>query len=311
MGYIFKGVIYYLLFPGFATAAVLGLLSCWFDRKLTARFQWRVGPPWYQPFLDIIKLFGKETIIPSGANTSMFIAAPYIGLVSVIIVSMLLSIVNLSGQGFLGDIIVVVYLLTLLPVSAMMGGFSSRNPLASIGASREMKLVLAYELPFILAIASVIIKTQGAIDLDRIIDFQSENCYFIWTASGFIAFIVSLLCVQAKLGFTPFDMADAEQEIMAGAQIEYSGVLLAVIKLSRAILLFTLNIFLITLFMGGIDLYGVHIVWSILKYLSILFLMVVIKNTNPRVRIDHAVRFFWGPVTLLAVLSVILALIGK
>jgi NADH-quinone oxidoreductase subunit H len=295
----------YLIFPGFLFCAVVGLLATWVDRKVTARLQYRVGPPWFQPFADLAKLLGKETIVPAGAARTVFLGAPLVGLASAALVGTLLWIATLNpGRTFIGDLIVVIYLLTLPSLAIIIGGSASRNPLAAIGASREMKLILAYELPFILAAATVIYRTQ-AIQLGMIVGHQATSGPLLWSLSGGLAFLAALLVVQAKLGAVPFDLAEAEQELAAGAIIEYSGPALAVIRLTRAILYFVLPLFLTVLFLGGID--G----WFPLKYLAILTLIILIKNTNPRLRIDQALRFFWGPVTIIAAAGFVLALLGK
>ncbi|MDD4179360.1 MAG: NADH-quinone oxidoreductase subunit H [Candidatus Margulisbacteria bacterium] len=295
----------YLIFPGFLFCAVAGLLATWVDRKVTARLQYRVGPPWFQPFADIAKLLGKETIVPEGVSRSVFLGAPLVGLAGVTLVGTLLWLVSLNlGQTFVGDLIVVMYLLTLPSLAIIIGGSASRNPLAAIGASREMKLILAYELPFILACATVIFRTR-ALQLGEIIGWQMANGPLFWSFSGFLAFAAALFVIQAKLGAVPFDIPEAEQEIAAGPIIEYSGPALAVIRLSRAMLYFILPLFLTVLFLGGFD------AWFPAKYLAVLTLIILIKNTNPRLRIDHALRFFWGPVTIAAAAGFILALLGK
>ena len=296
----------YLIFPGFLFSAVVGLLAGWLDRKVTARIQWRVGPPWHQNFTDIIKLLGKETIVPEGAKLT-FLLSPYLGLLGLILGATILGqAIFFSGQGFTGDLIVVVYLLAIPAIALIIGASSSANPLASVGASREMKLLLGYELPFILSIITVIIKSNGAIKLEAILSHQSSYGSSIFSLSGGIAFIVALLCTQAKLGFAPFDIADADQEIMCGTHIEYSGLPLAVFKLTKAILISSLPLFLIILFLGK----DLSPLFLILKFIMILVIAVLIKNTNPRLRIDQALRFFWGPLTILGLVGLILAVKG-
>lgn len=297
----------YLVFPGFLFSACVGLISGWVDRKVTARIQWRVGPPWYQNFTDIIKLLGKETIVPQGAKNT-FLLSPYMGLLSLILVATILgTTLRFPLQSFSGDLIVILYLLVIPAIAMIIGASSSRNPLASVGASREMKLVLAYELPFILSIVTVIIKSQGAINIGAIINHQSYAGAHIASLSGILAFIVAILCTQAKLGLVPFDMSEAEQEIMGGVLIEYSGLPLAIFKLTKALLLYIMPVLLTALFLGK-DLSPAFLIG---KYILILVIIILIKNTNPRLRIDQALRFFWGPVTLLAVIGVVLALLGK
>ncbi|MDP3789363.1 MAG: NADH-quinone oxidoreductase subunit H [Candidatus Omnitrophota bacterium] len=301
----------FVVFPGFLFTAAAGLLLCWVDRKVTARIQYRVGPPWYQPLMDIIKLLGKETMLPAGASKTVFLAAPLIGLAGVTLVSTLLCLaVYNTHMGFVGDIIVVLYLLTLPALSLILGGFASSNPLASLGSSREMKMVLSYELPFILTLIVPIIKSGGLLAIGGILNYQLSEGAVLYSWSGFFALTAAILCMQAKLGLVPFDISEAETEIVGGTLIEYSGPPLAVFKLTKAMLLFTLPLFLVIMFMGGIVLSGVSILWGILKIILLVVIIILLRNTNPRLRIDQALKFFWGPVTILAALSVVLAFLG-
>jgi len=300
----------YLIVYGFILTAVVGLIASWIDRKITARIHYRVGPPFLQPIIDIIKLMGKETLIPQGASKIMFLTAPVIGFASVVMVSALLWMNNNKAASFLGDIIVVVYLLAIPSISIMLGGFASGNPLARVGASREMKLLLAYELPFVLAILVPIIKSDYALKLGEILTFQTKNGAFAYYASGILGIIVCMACVQAKMGLVPFDIPEAETEIISGPLIEYSGTGLAIYRLMKNMLLFTLPFFLIVLFLGGFNFTGIGILYSILKYIVLLLIITVVRNTNPRLRIDQAMRFFWGPTTGVAVLAIVLAIFG-
>jgi len=296
----------YLIFPGFLFTAVVGMLASWVDRKVTARVQWRKGPPWYQNFADFIKLLGKEVIVPKQGRF-LFLIAPLLGLASVTAVATLLGRSFMyPAESFLGDLIVVIYLLTIPAIALILGASASSNPLASVGASREIKLVLSYELPFILAVAIVILKSGGLIRINDIIKYQMISGSILGSASGAIAFVAAILSMQAKLGYVPFDMSEAEQEIMAGALIEYSGAPLAVFKLTKQMLLVVLPFFLISIFWA----HNPSTLWIVLKYVILLVVIILIKNTNPRVRIDQATRFFWGPITIACIIGVILALIG-
>ncbi len=300
-----------MVFPGLAFTLALGALSSWIDRKVTARVQWRVGPPWYQPLADILKLLGKEMVMPEGANGLLFIGSPMIGFSGAVLVSTMLWRLNLSaGSTFIGDLIVVLYLMMLPSISMMLGGFASGNPFAVTGASREMKLMLAYELPFVVAVFTVVAKA-GSILIGSILLYQSENGMLIYSPSCAIAFIVALLSVQAKLGMAPFEIAEAEQEVASGPFIDYSGPLLALFRMSKMMLLAVFPLFLITMFFGGAR-FGsaADSVAFLLKYVMILALMVLIKNTNPRLRIDQAVRLFWGPVLALSAAGFVLSLFG-
>ena len=304
--------LYYFIIYGFLLTAIIGLIASWIDRKVTARVQYRVGPPILQPLIDIVKLLGKETLIPKGASKTAFLLAPLVGLSSVMLVSTLLWVNNIApASSFLGDLIVVIYLLTIPSMSIIMGGFASKNPYASIGASREMKLILGYELPFVLALLVPVIQSGYSIRLGTILAYQAQYGVVVASLSGFLGLIVIVMCVQAKLALVPFDMPEAETEIVGGPLIEYSGAGLAVYKLMKNMLLFVLPFFVIIMFMGGLRLDGIHLLYGILKYIGLVALITVIRNTNPRVRIDQAVRFFWGPMTVIAVIAVILALTGR
>ncbi|OGC11843.1 hypothetical protein A3K48_05070 [candidate division WOR-1 bacterium RIFOXYA12_FULL_52_29] len=303
-------LLYAFLVPGFLVPLVFGLLANWFDRKLSARLQWRKGPPIFQPLADIIKLFGKEVAVPDGGGRWLFLLAPLLAFSSVIAASTILGVSNLDiSEGFIGDLIVVIYLLAIPSLALVLAGSASRNPLSALGASREMKLVLAYELPFLIALLALLVKVRTFM-IGDFIAYQAAAGWLGLSLSGFIAFMVVLIVCLAKLGSVPFDAAEAEQEIMSGPLLEYSGGPLAIFRLSRSMLYWTLPALLITLFWGGIQFSISALLAGLAKYVIILTIMVLVKNTAPRLRIDQAVSFFWGPWTIFALLSLVLAAVG-
>ncbi|MBN2533469.1 MAG: NADH-quinone oxidoreductase subunit H [Spirochaetales bacterium] len=303
---ILRGVFYFTVFPGFLFLSITGLFFSWIERKITARLQWRKGPPLLQPFYDFIKLLGKDIMIPKSGNPALFVTAPLLGLVAITLGSTMLLLGNLFHIQFMGDVIVVAYLTLIPSLAVMLGGLSSGNPLAVTGARREMKLIIGYELPFIIVFVIAIIKNDYGIMISSF-----KGSFMPGSISGILSFIIALFCIQAKLGLPPFDIAEAETEIMEGPYIEYSGALFGVFKLTQSIGLFSLPLFLITLFLGGVGFSGIEILWSILKFLVILLLLIVIKNTNPRVRIDQSVKFFWFILTPIGIISLILAIAGR
>ena len=301
--------ILYMFVFGFLLTAVIGLFASWIDRKLTARFQYRQGPPLLQPLYDILKLLKKETLIPFGAPKLTFLAAPLFGLVSVTVVSTVLWVSNINPQRtFMGDLIVVIYFLMVPSLSIILGGFASGNPLASLGASRELKLILGYELPFILAILVAVIHADFSIRLGDILEAQARNGAIAVSWSGGLALLIAVICMQGKLALVPFDIPEAETEIAHGVLIEYSGVLLAMYKLMKNMLLFVLPFFIIIIYMGGLRVSGLLLLYGILEYVGLVAVITVIRNTNPRLRVDQVMKFFWGPVTILAIVAVLLAL---
>jgi len=302
---------YYLIALGFGATAALGLAASWIDRKVTARLQYRVGPPLLQPLTDLVKLMGKETTVPSTATRPVFFAAPLTGLSAVMVASAVVWAANANAQsGFVGDWIVLIYLLVMPSLAMIAAGFASGNPVASLGASREMKLVLSYELPFVLALLVPVILSGGSIRLGALVEFQRESGAVAGNLSGLLALLVVILVTQAKLALVPFDIPEAETELAEGPLIEYSGPLLGTFRLMRNMMLFLLPFVAVTLYWGGASLSGWGFLWAFLKVVALVAVTTVIRNTNPRVRIDQAMRFFWGPVTVLAAASVVLALVG-
>lgn len=283
---------------------VVGLVASWIVRKVSALVQYRVGPPLLQPFYDVMKLMGKETLVPQEAQQAVFMAAPLVGLAGVLVLAIMLWRIVVTQSTFLGDIVVAIYLMVLPSLALIFGSSASASPHAAVGTSREMKLVMGYELPLVLAFIVVIIRTGGTLNLAGIAQ-QAP----VLSISGLLAFLVALLCVQAKLGFVPFDIAEAETELGSGVLMEYSGTLLAVWKLMQAVMLVALPLFMVVVFLGGLTT-GLWPVFLALKYVLVLVLIILIKNTNPRVRIDQAMKFFWVYCGIALVAAVILATIG-
>jgi NADH-quinone oxidoreductase subunit H len=303
---------YFLVFPGLLFVGITGGFLSWFDRKVSARVQFRKGPPILQPFYDFFKLLlVKETILPKNGSPILFLLAPIFSVFGATMagVFILLPLFNIT-TGFRGDLLVIFYLLTIPSFSYIIGSLASGNPLAAVGGSREMKLILSYELTFLLVIAGVIMKCGQQFDLDSIIHTQQATSPFVGSVSGVLLFIAGIFCIQAKLALVPFDMPEAEAEITEGIYIEYSGTAYALIKLTKYIMLFVLPSLLAALLLGGFRLDGIHILWSILKVLGIVLLLTLIKNTNPRIKIRQAVNFFLIWMNLIAVIAIVLIAFG-
>jgi NADH-quinone oxidoreductase subunit H len=303
---VFQNLFWILIFPGFVFTLVLGLVASWIVRKVSALVQWRVGPPICQPLYDIMKLMGKEVLVPQDAQRTVFLSAPLVGLAGVLLLSTMLWKIAITQTAFVGDIIVAIYLMVLPSLALILGSSASASPHAAVGTSREMKLVMGYELPLVLAFIVVVIKAGGQLNLAAIAQ-QTP----VLSISGLLAFVVALLCIQAKLGFVPFDIAESETEVASGVIIEYSGAILAVWKVMQAMMLVALPLFLVMVFLGGFGTMGWSLVAGIGKYVLVLVLLILIKNTNPRLRIDQAMKFFWVYCGLILVIAVILATIGN
>lgn len=317
---------YFLVFPGLLFASVIGAILSWFDRKITARVQFRKGPPFLQPFYDFFKLLlVKETILPKYGSKLVFLAAPIFAIFGATMAGVFILLPLLSiNTGFKGDIIVIFYLLTIPSLTYIIGAIASGNPLAAVGASREMKLIMSYELTFLLVIAAIILKLNmnedlqsiiqaqhpGSpymnIDLQSIIQVQQNSVPHISSLSGILLFIVAIFCIQAKLALVPFDMPEAETEISEGIFIEYSGSAYAMIKLTKYIMFFILPAFIIALLLNGFRLEGLGYLWAVLKVFAVVLLITLIRNTNPRLKIKQAIRFFFVWMNLLVIIAVVL-----
>ena len=303
---------YFLVFPGLLFVGVTGAFLSWFDRKITARVQFRKGPPLLQPFYDFFKLLlVKETILPRKGSPMIFLLAPVFAVFGATMagVFILLPLFNIS-TGFRGDLLVIFYLLTIPSFSYISGALASGNPLAAVGSSREMKLILSYELTFLLVIAGIIMKCGQKFDLYSIIQTQQAGSPFIGSLSGVLLFIVAVFCIQAKLALVPFDMPEAEAEITDGIFIEFSGAAYALIKLSKYIMFFILPSLLVALFMSGFMLNGIHIIWAVLKVIGVVLLITLIRNTNPRIKIKQAMSFFMVWMNLIAIIALVLIAFG-
>jgi NADH-quinone oxidoreductase subunit H len=218
-----------LIFPGFLFLTVYGLLFEYLDRKVHARLQNRIGPPWYQPLADFLKLIGKETIIPAGANQTMFQILPVISLSAVAASFIYVPVFGkVSIASFQGDLIVVLYFLTIPTMCLFLAGWYSRGVYSTIGSVRTLTQMFAYEVPLFMALLApaLIAKTWSVTGMTA---FYAEHPLYILI--NIPAFFVALISAQGKLERVPFDTPEAETEIVAGPLVEYSGRLLAIFRI--------------------------------------------------------------------------------
>ncbi len=303
-------VFYTLIFPGFLFTAVAGLFLTWVDRKVTAIVQSRVGPPWYQPYADIGKLMAKKMLVPRGGSAIGFLIAPLLAIAGTTLAAVIVFQALLDPKaGFVGDIIVLIYLSAMPAIALIIGGASSRSPFGAIGASREMSMVLAYEVAFLLSIVAVLIKVRSILFAD-IIAYQVQNGPIAFSISGILALVVMLYCIQAKLGFLPFDISEAETELIGGPLAEYSGSGLALFKLSRAMMFLYLPVLVVLLFMGATSPTLLSVASFFLKLLAVLVLLILVKITHARLRLDQMLRLFWGRLALVGLAAIVFALLG-
>lgn len=314
---ILLAFVHALIFPGLLFCLVAGLLLAGIDRKVVARMQKRIGPPIIQPVYDFFKLLGKETIIPQAATKPVFIAAPLIGLASLVVMALFIPIFGYTAVSSVADVIVILYLLTIPAAAIIIGGAASGSPYAGVGASREMVAIIGYELPLILVLLTV--GKKAALDggitfsLTDITAYQAAYGSMLFHWSMIPAAIAMLLVIPSEVGSHPFDVAEAETEICEGPLVEYSGALLGIYKLNHAIKIYILTALFAALFLGGCGT-GILVV-DVLLLLVIcavvtIVCMSLIHAVCARLKVEKMFKFYWTVVTGLAALSLILVWMG-
>ncbi|MFA9397802.1 MAG: respiratory chain complex I subunit 1 family protein [Clostridiaceae bacterium] len=306
---------YVLVFPGFLFCFFFGLLLSGIDRKLVARMQRRIGPSILQPFYDFFKLFGKDNIIPRQASKIAFLMAPFLGLVSVVVISLFIPVFGFTFVGNTADIIVILYLITIPALALIIGGSSSSSPFASVGISREMVTMLSYELPLVLIFLAVGKKAGMAMNgnvtfsLAEIAKYQSTVGLMISNWALIPAAIAFLMIIPAEVGVVPFDVAEAETEICEGPLVEYSGIYLALYKLTQSTKMIIMGSLFIALFFGGAGFNNIFLNIPLLLISVILVIMVsvsFVRSIVGRIKVEQTLKFFWTVPTVLSLISIIL-----
>jgi formate hydrogenlyase subunit 4 len=257
-------------------------------RKLTAKVQSRQGPPIYQPYLDLLKLLGKDNLV---SDNWAFKLAPMMAFAAVTAVVTIVPIgfkPNMLTQ--YADVITIVYLLTLAGISILLGALSSKNAYAMIGASREMITMIMVEpiLAMTFILGAVRMKSL-AIDASM---FSILSTGYSW--SVVLMLVVYLMALQAFVARQPFDISEAEVEILEGPFIEYSGPNYALFKYSMMLKQMFYTVLFVTVFMPFLHT-GIFVVDLILQLLAVAVIFVLIAllgSTNPRLRIDQAVKYY-------------------
>lgn len=308
----------FLIFPGGFFAISIGLFLLGIDRKVYARLQRRVGPPLHQPFIDIIKLVRKEMVIPKTAHFTSFMLSEVLGFAGMLVAIMLIPISGVfTAFDGLGDMLVVLYLLALPAISLMLGGSSSSSPYGAVGFSREMVMMIAYELILLLVMLTVAYKVGYAIgdtpvfSLNKIMEYQLENGSFLFDTTMIPAFIAFLMFIPGIIGTVPFDIAEAETEVLEGPILEYSGSGLALFNLMGALkLIVVLGLGIVLFIPMMITDYGlVNMLWFFIKALILMTISVtIVRASTGRMRVEQAFRFYLGIPFLLALLSLLLTI---
>jgi NADH-quinone oxidoreductase subunit H len=306
-----SSLFYILIFPGFLFLSVFGLLAEYVDRKFYARLQNRVGPPWFQPLADFIKLVSKESIIPKDANPSMFQLAPLFALTAASVSILYIPLWGINSLfAFSGDLIVVLYLLTIPTLAFFIGGWYSSSLFARIGSVRAVTQLFSYEVPlFIGVLTSALLADSWS--LAGIAAYYDKHPWF-WLFN-LIGFGVSLTALLGKLEKGPFDIPEAETEIVAGSFVEYSGRFLAILRMSINTEMVVGASLLAAVFLPfGLTINPIAgFILYIIKVLFIVLLLSLSRTVVARLRIDQMIEFCWRYLMPLAVLQLLINLIIK
>ena len=297
-----------LVFPGLLFLGAYSFLLEFIDRKVYARMQSRKGPPWYQPLADMLKLIGKKVIVPRNAQKFLFAALPTVSLAAVCAAFLCVPVWgNTAITAYQGDLVAVLYLLTIPTLCHFLAGYNSHEVYSTIGAFRTLTQMFAYEVPLFMAFLSPAI-LAGTWSISGITAFYAVHP--LYTLINLPVFVVSLLTSQSKLERMPFDAPEAETEIVGGALVEYSGRYLAYFRGTAIAELTAIASVLAALylpFFTGIA--WLDFVLYLGKTFAIVLMMVLLRATMARIRIDQTLKFFWSILTPIAMLQMIVNLL--
>jgi len=299
-----------LIFPGFLFLSAYSFLLQFLDRKLYARLQSRQGPPWYQPLADFFKLIGKETLIPAEANKAMFKAIPVFCLAATAAAFVYIPVWGRTAAfSFEGDIIVVLYFLAVPSLASFLAGWYSRSVYATVGSTRVLTQMFAYEVPMFLALLAPTL-------LSGTWSISGNTAYYAAHPAQVLvnlpALLVTLVAAQCKLERTPFDAPEAETEIVSGPLVEYGGRYLAFFSFSKdceMTVVISLFSAMFLPFSTGIP--GVDFLLYFVKTLAVLFVLCLMRAAMARLRINQIVSFCWKYLAPAALFQVILNLVLK
>lgn len=298
---------------GLVWVAIAGI---WVERKFAARIQDRLGPnrtgPWglFQMFADLGKLLTKEDITPEGADRPVYNIAPLMAVGAVILIW---AVIPFSAQLIGADLNIGVLYFTAVgsfaTLAILLAGWGSNNKYALLGAFRVVAQLISYEIPMVLSLLIPVL-LAGSMSMQTIVNGQGIAYIFVVPITAFLFFTSSL----AEVGRTPFDLLEAESEIVAGFNIEYSGMKFGMFYAGEFLHAFTICALTAVLFMGGwrgpgAELGGfigafLGITYLFIKTLIVYFLVMLVRNTIPRLRIDHMMAFNWKFLVPLSLVNV-------
>ncbi len=303
-----ESLFYLFIFPGAFFLLISGWFFEWFDRKLLARFQRRVGPRWFQPLADLLKLFGKEDLLPTGANEFAAAALPIISLGAVLAAGIYVPIAGFSPVSFEGDLIVIITLLSLPTLSYYLAGIISVGVYSMLGGGRSLLQFFSYEVPLLIALSGPAVMA-GSWSIQGIIQSQIQmGPFLLFQPLGFLLAVAGLI---GKLKRDPLDIPKAKSEVVAGSLTEYTGIKLAFWHLVMSIQAVVGIFLLVNLYLSWSNVSG-KVLSTLVFFLESMLMMVLLSAASAvfaRLRIDQLADLGWKilvPLALLQLLVVIL-----
>jgi NADH-quinone oxidoreductase subunit H len=306
-----------LVFPGITLLLVLAFFYEWIDRKFFAKLQSRYGPLYtgpfglLQPVADFVKLLSKEDIVPTACDKIIFSLTPLIYFALPLTALFVTPIGSQTGIiSFEGDLLFLLFVFTLLAITAFLAGWSSTSRFSIIGSVRAALQMLSYEIPLGLALIGPAILAKS-LSISNIVQWQSRNAsWSIWLQP--IGFGVIIVCLLAELEFVPFDIPEAETEIVAGWRTEFSGRRLALFRLGRDLELVLVSALVAALYLGGPQSIGFvpAIVTFMVKTVLMVLLLSFLRGVFARFRIDQMTSGMWKYILPLAILQIVLIQFG-
>ena len=300
---ILQPLITLLFFPAGLFVLCNGLAYMWVDRKLVAQYQNRIGPRWFQPLADVMKLLSKEEVVPEGVDARLFNGLPLLALACALTAALYVPLVGLQPPlNFPGDVIVTVYLLSVVTMSLALAGANTLDRFSLIGAVRTLTQLFSYEAPFLLALLGPAIVAQSW--QISVINAYAGQHWLVLTQP--IGFGVALVGLMGKLELPPFDAPEAETEIVKGALTEYSGRGLALFHLAKAVELVVGLTLIAAFYLGGIT----NPIDFFVKTLTLLLVLAGLQSLFARFRIEQTAKW-WRYASLLVLAQwLIIALLG-
>lgn len=287
-------------FPGISFAAILSSFVIWYERKLLAKMQYRIGPQyagrvegWLQSFADLFKLLFKEIVIPAKADALFFMAVPF---ALMALSGALLADIPISANIYIASspysLLIALAILSFFPIVTVLAGWASANKFSFIGGIRALYQMISYEIPLVLSIVGIIILSDGSLSFTGVVDAQTRVWFVI---PMILAAIVFYITAMAELERIPFDLPEADSEIVAGWLTEYTSMSFGVINLATYIKLYGLSAIFTILFLGGwqgpAPIPGA--LWFMIKTIIVITLFLIPRGAFGRVRIDQLIGFGW------------------